>query len=104
MKILIVDDEHSGREIIKTLLLNRHANHVSEIRMAGSVDEAFTTIVEFNPDLLFLDINMPGQTGFDLLERLGKFQFEVIFVTAHDQYAVDAFRVNALDYILKPID
>ena len=104
MKILIVDDELSGREIIKSLLLNRYADNASEIKMAGSADEAFATIIEFNPDLVFLDVNMPGQSGFDLLERLGKFQFEVIFVTAHDQYAVDAFRVNALDYLLKPID
>jgi len=104
MKILIVDDEHSGREIIKSLLINRHPSVAGEIRLAGSADEAFATIVEFNPDLVFLDVNMPGQSGFDLLERLDKFRFEVIFVTAHDQYALDAFRVNALDYLLKPIE
>jgi two-component system LytT family response regulator len=104
MKILIVDDEHSGREIIKSLLNNRHSSIVSEIKTTESVDDAFATIIEYNPDLVFLDVNMPGQSGFDLLERLDKFQFEVIFVTAHDQYAIDAFRVNALDYLLKPID
>lgn len=104
MKILIVDDEHSGREIIKSLLENRYADTITEIKMAASVDEAFATIIAFNPDLVFLDVNMPGQSGFDLLERLDKFQFAVIFVTAHDQYAIDAFRVNALDYLLKPID
>jgi two-component system LytT family response regulator len=104
MKILIVDDEHSGREIIKSLLINRHASIAEEIKLAGSADEAFATVVEFDPDLVFLDVNMPGQSGFDLLERLGKFRFEVIFVTAHDQYALEAFRVNALDYLLKPIE
>jgi two-component system, LytTR family, response regulator len=104
MKILIVDDEHSGREIIKSLLINRHASVSREIRLAGSADEAFAAVIEFDPDLVFLDVNMPGQSGFDVLERLGKFRFEVIFVTAHDQYALDAFRVNALDYLLKPIE
>lgn len=104
MKILIVDDEHSGREIIKSLLVNRHADHVTEIKTAESVNEALATVPQFNPNLVFLDVNMPGQSGFDMLEQLGKFTFEVIFVTAHDQYAIDAFRVNALDYLLKPID
>jgi two-component system LytT family response regulator len=104
MKILIVDDEHSGREIIKSLLMNRHASMVGEIKMAASAEEAFAQVIEFDPDLVFLDVNMPGQSGFDLLERLGKFRFEVIFVTAHDQYALEAFRVNALDYLLKPIE
>jgi two-component system LytT family response regulator len=104
MKILIVDDEHDGREIIKSLLVARHSEHLTEIKTASSVDEALKTISDFNPDLVFLDVNMPLKSGFDLLEELGKFRFEVIFVSAHDQYAIEAFRVSALDYLLKPVD
>lgn len=104
MKILIVDDEHNGREIIKSLLITRHSENITEIKTAGSVDEALGVIHDFNPDLVFLDVNMPAKSGFDLLEELGKFRFEVIFVSAHDQYAIEAFRVNALDYLLKPVD
>jgi two-component system LytT family response regulator len=104
MKVLIVDDEHSGREIIKSLLLEQYADSVNEIKLASSAEESFVLLQSYNPDLVFLDVNMPGESGFDLLERLGNFRFDVIFVTAHDQFAVEAFRVNALDYLLKPVD
>ena len=104
MNILIVDDERRGREIINMLLLDLYPDAVTEIRLAASSEEAYGILQSYDPDLLFLDVNMPGQSGFDLLERLGKFRFEVIFVTAHNQFAIDAFRVNALDYLLKPLD
>jgi two-component system, LytTR family, response regulator len=104
MKILITDDELSGREIIKSLLEARYYNDITEIKLAASAEEAINILQLYEPDLVFLDVNMPDQSGFDLLETLGKFRFEVIFVTAHDQYALDAFRVNALDYLLKPLD
>jgi two-component system LytT family response regulator len=103
MKILIVDDEQPGREIIKNLLIARHSGDFAEIKTAESADEASDLIAEFDPDLLFLDVSMHPKSGFDLLEELAKFRFEVIFVSAHN-HAIGAFRVNALDYLLKPID
>jgi two-component system, LytTR family, response regulator len=100
MKALIVDDERLARkELMK--LLEEH----SGIEIAGeaqNADEAFEMIETLNPDLLFLDIQMPGKTGFQLLEMLDSSPL-VIFTTAYDEYALKAFDVNAMDYLLKPI-
>jgi two-component system LytT family response regulator len=100
MKALIVDDERLARkELIK--LLEEHPS----IEVAGeamNADEAEQLITDLNPDLLFLDIQMPGRTGFQLLESLDSAPL-VVFVTAYDEFALKAFEVNALDYLLKPI-
>jgi two-component system, LytTR family, response regulator len=103
MRAIIVDDEKNGRENLAGML----KNHCREIELAGlaaSVAEAVGLIKTVNPDLVFLDIEMPGANGFQLLEHFDHFRFEVIFVTAHDQYAIRAIRFSAADYILKPID
>jgi len=103
MRAIIVDDEKNGRENLAGML----RNHCREIELAGlaaSVAEAVELIKTVNPDLVFLDIEMPGANGFQLLEHFDHFRFEVIFVTAHDQYAIRAIRFSAADYILKPID
>ncbi len=100
MKALIVDDERLARLELRRLL----AEH-PEVEIAGearSGEEALALIHQLTPDLLFLDIQMPGMTGFDLLERLEDLP-QVIFTTAYDHYAIQAFEVNALDYLLKPI-
>jgi two-component system LytT family response regulator len=100
MKALIVDDERLARLELRRLL----AEH-PEVEIAGEArggEEALALIPQLLPDLLFLDIQMPGMTGFDLLERLEDLP-QVIFTTAYDQYAIKAFEVNALDYLLKPI-
>jgi two-component system LytT family response regulator len=100
MKALIVDDERLARIELKRLL----AVH-TEIEIAGEArngEEALDLIAKIGPDLLFLDIQMPGMTGFELLERVDDVP-QVIFTTAYDQYAIQAFEVNALDYLLKPI-
>jgi two-component system LytT family response regulator len=100
MKALIVDDERLARLELRRLL----AEH-PEVEIAGearSGEEALALVPQLAPDLLFLDIQMPGMTGFDLLERLEDLP-QVIFTTAYDQYAIQAFAVNALDYLLKPI-
>lgn len=100
MKTLIVDDERLARKELSTLL----ADH-SEIEIVGeavNADDAIEKINQLNPDLLFLDIQMPGKTGFDLLEMLDAAP-NVIFTTAYDEYAIKAFEYNALDYLLKPI-
>jgi two-component system, LytTR family, response regulator len=100
MKALIVDDERLARLELRRLL----AEH-PEIEVAGearSGEEALSMIPQMAPDLLFLDIQMPGMTGFELLEQIDDLP-QVIFTTAYDQYAIQAFEVNALDYLLKPI-
>ncbi|MFC2188567.1 LytR/AlgR family response regulator transcription factor [Peijinzhouia sedimentorum] len=100
MRALIVDDERLARKELLSLLAE-----YKEIEIVGeavNVDDAIEKINQLQPDLLFLDIQMPGKTGFDLLEELEKAP-NVIFTTAYDEYALKAFQVNALDYLLKPI-
>ncbi|MEO8588265.1 MAG: LytTR family DNA-binding domain-containing protein [Flavobacteriales bacterium] len=101
MKALIIDDERLARKELATLL-EKH-DGIEIVGEAANADEAETLIAEKRPDLLFLDINMPGRTGFELLETLDHAP-QVIFVTAYDEHALKAFEVNALDYLLKPID
>ncbi len=101
MKALVIDDERLARkELIKLLDEFATMNVVAE---AANADEAIELIEKHNPDILFLDIQMPGKTGFELLEMLDNVP-QVIFTTAYDEYALKAFEVNALDYLLKPID
>lgn len=100
MKALIVDDERLARkELMK--LLEEHPS-IEIVGEAQNADEAEQMITELNPDLLFLDIQMPGRTGFQLLESLDSVPL-VVFTTAYDEFALKAFEVNALDYLLKPI-
>jgi len=101
MKALVIDDERLARkELIKLLDEFATMNVVGE---AANADETIERIEKHNPDILFLDIQMPDKTGFELLEMLDKVP-KVIFTTAYDEYALKAFEVNALDYLLKPID
>lgn len=100
MRALIVDDERLARkELIK--LLEEHPM-IEVIGEAMNADEAIQMVNDLNPDLLFLDIQMPGKTGFQLLEELDSVPL-VVFTTAYDEFALKAFEVNALDYLLKPI-
>ena len=101
MKALIIDDERLARKELATLLEKHDAIEV--VGEAANADEAEQRIAELKPDLLFLDINMPGRDGFQLLEALDRAPL-VIFVTAYDEHAVHAFQVNAFDYLMKPID
>lgn len=101
MRTLIIDDERLARKELMNLL-----EPFTEIEVTGecsNADEAAQMIKETQPDLIFLDIQMPGKNGFELLEELVSVP-KVIFVTAFDEYALKAFQVNALDYVLKPID
>ena len=100
MRALIVDDERLARkELIK--LLEDHPS-IEVVGEAMNADEAEQMVNDLNPDLLFLDIQMPGRTGFQLLESLDSAPL-VVFTTAYDEFALKAFEVNALDYLLKPI-
>ncbi|RTL47775.1 MAG: response regulator [Sphingobacteriales bacterium] len=101
IKAIIIDDERLARNELKKLLQNH--SDIEVIEEAANVDEGIEKIELYNPELIFLDIQMPGKTGFDLLEQVEKAP-KVIFTTAYDEYAIKAFEVNALDYLLKPIE
>lgn len=100
---LIVDDEKNGRENLAGLIRS-HCPQIKMVAEAASVEQAIFAIQEHQPQLIFLDIEMPGGNGFQLLEHFKDFPFEVIFVTAYDNYAIRAIRFSASDYILKPIN
>ncbi len=102
MRAIIIDDERLARNELKRLL--EDFPRINIIGEAANADEAIPLIDELSPDLLFLDIQMPGKNGFELLETLEDRVPEVIFTTAYDEYALKAFQYNALDYIMKPID
>lgn len=101
MKAIIVDDEPPARRELRRLL--SEFSWIEVIAEAGNIDQAASLIEALAPALIFLDIQMPGGSGFELLARLEHVP-QVIFTTAHDEHAIRAFEVNALDYLLKPID
>jgi two-component system, LytTR family, response regulator len=100
-KALIIDDERLARNELKKLL--QDFPDVEVIGEASNADEGIEKIESLAPDLIFLDIQMPGKTGFDMLTELEKAP-HVIFTTAYDEYALKAFEVNALDYLMKPVE
>lgn len=100
---LIVDDERNNCENLKELL-NQYCGELEIVGMAHSASEGIEAILHLKPSLVFLDIQMQGGSGFDLLEQIKPVDFEVIFVTAFDQYAIRAIRFCAIDYLLKPVD
>jgi two-component system LytT family response regulator len=100
IRVLIIDDERAARNEIRRLLLKYRDFEI--IAEAGNAEAAKLEIESKHPDLLFLDIQMPGRSGFDLLESLEVVP-QVIFITAFDQYALKAFEVSALDYLMKPV-
>ncbi len=101
IRTIIIDDERLARNELKKLL--QDFGEIEIIDEAANVDEGLEKIEQHSPDLIFLDIQMPGKTGFDLLEDLDRSP-RVIFTTAYDEYALKAFEVNALDYLLKPVE
>lgn len=103
IKAIIVDDELNNRENLHALL-SAYCKDVEVVGMADSVDSAFSLVKSEHPDLLFLDIKMPEKNGFKLLEYLDETTFEVIIVTAYNQYAIQAIKFCAIDYLLKPVD
>ncbi|MES2376455.1 MAG: LytTR family DNA-binding domain-containing protein [Bacteroidota bacterium] len=103
MKALIVDDEVPNQENLQHLL-KTYATDIMVCAVAGDVDEAVKAIRQHRPQLVFLDIQLHERSGFDLLKQLNKIDFEIIFVTAYDQYGIQAVKFAALDYLLKPVD
>ena len=100
---IIIDDELKSREGLEAMLHNL-IEGVSVVAMANSVTSGVKAIAKNKPDIVFLDIEMPRRDGFELFDAFDKIDFEVVFTTAHEQYASKAFRTTAIDYLLKPID
>jgi two-component system, LytTR family, response regulator len=103
IKALIIDDEAGAANVLQ-LLIERYVPEVSQLRMATRIAEAHALLKQFQPDLVFLDIMMPEKNGFEFLNEVGKINFELIFTTAYNDYAIRAIRFSALDYLLKPIN
>src|SRR6478672_5269885 len=101
MKAIIIDDERLARTELRKLL--QDFPEIEIVDEASNAEEGIQKIENLNPDLIFLDIQMPGKTGFDMLSELDHSP-QVIFTTAYDEYALKAFEVNALDYLLKPVE
>ncbi len=103
LRALLVDDEIASIRSLE-ILLSQFCKQVEVVGTARSVEDALSQTLKLKPDLIFLDIEMPSGTGFDFLERSSCCNFEIIFITAHNNYAVKAFKYSAIDYILKPIE
>ena len=102
MNVAIIDDEPKARAILRTLV-NQYKSDLNIVGEAGDVESGLELIRAHDPEVVLLDIRMPDGTGFDLVEQLGDNIPHIIFVTAYDQYALQAFRLSAVDYILKPV-
>jgi two-component system LytT family response regulator len=102
LKCFLVDDASKSREILK-MLIEAHLPELEITGEADSVEAALHQLPFCKPDLLFLDVELKGETGFDLLKSLPSVDFDVIFTTAHDKYAIEALRFSAMDYLMKPV-
>ena len=103
MRAIIIDDEKKGREILKSLI-ETYCKEVEIIVQACNAEEGYELIQKHEPDVVFLDVEMPSGDGFSLLERFDEITFQIVFTTAFDDYAIKAIKFHALDYLLKPID
>jgi len=103
IKTIIVDDEKWARTVLQTLLV-RDYNNIDVIAQCIDIPSAVEKIKELQPDVVFLDIEMPNYAGYEIVKFFDEINFQIIFVTAFDQYAIKAFEVNAIDYLVKPID
>lgn len=103
IKILIVDDEPSAGNILK-VLIDKYITGHKEVQYCDSAATALQLLPQYKPTLIMLDIEMPHLNGFDFLNKAANFEFDVIFTTAYDKYAIKAIRFSALDYLLKPVD
>jgi two-component system, LytTR family, response regulator len=103
IRAIIIEDEPLSQEML-TLLLQRHKADIEIVDTCSNPTDGIESIAKHEPDLIFLDIQMPKMNGFDMLKKISNINFEVIFTTAFDKYAIDAIRTCALDYLLKPVD
>ncbi|HRH47336.1 MAG TPA: LytTR family DNA-binding domain-containing protein [Panacibacter sp.] len=103
IKALIIDDEESAANVVR-ILVQQYIPAITELHLSIGAADGLHAIKTIKPDLVFLDIEMPLMSGFDVLEKFPSHPFEVIFITAYDHYAIKAIRYSALDYLLKPVD
>lgn len=103
LRAVIVDDEPNNVGNLR-ILLERHCPDVEIVGQALNAEDGKRSILEQDPDLVFLDIQMPGKSGFDLLRELDEYSFEIVFITAYDNYGIQAVKFAAIDYLLKPIN
>jgi two-component system LytT family response regulator len=103
LNAIIIDDETDSRSVLKKLL-QKFCPVVNVIDEASGVEAAYEKIISLKPEVVFLDIQMPGGDGFSLLKKFTQIPFEVVFVTSYDKYAIEAIKFSALDYLLKPIE
>jgi two-component system LytT family response regulator len=103
LKTIIIDDEQNSREVLSKLLID-YCPEIKVEASIGSMEEGLEAIVQIKPDLVFLDVEFPNQTGFDLIEKLGEVKFDIIFISGHEEYAIKAFKTIASDYLLKPFN
>lgn len=101
---IIIDDEKNAREALAKIIERYFENKITILQLANSVKEGVFAINKFRPDIVFLDIEMPEENGFKLFDYFDIYDFEVVFTTAYKQYAIDAIKFAALDYLLKPIN
>jgi len=101
---VIIDDEYNNREDLKALLASNFTDNISVVGVAGSVQEGVKIINQTMPDVVLLDIRMPQEDGFSLFEKFDHINFDVVFTTAYEEYAIKAIKYAALDYLIKPVD
>lgn len=104
IKTIIIDDEYNASEFLEKMLKRYFPNKFHICKTCENIDDALIAIEVHQPDLIFLDIQMPNKNGFELFKEIKEINFEVIFTTAHSEYAIDAIKRSALDYLLKPIN
>ena len=103
VKAIIIDDEITAIQTL-SLMIRHYVPEITTVKSTTDPYEGLLLLQNFSPQLLFIDIQMPLLNGFELLKKVPKINFSIIFTTAHDEYAIDAIRFSALDYLLKPID
>lgn len=102
-KAILIDDEQSARNVL-TNLLERTSLNINIVATSGNLEDGVQQIKELQPDVVFLDVQMPNYAGYEIIKFFDTIDFEIVFVTAYDQYAIKAFELNAIDYLVKPID
>ena len=102
-KVLIIDDELKARNVLSHYIAS-YIPEITEVKQAASVEEGLAILESFQPGIVFLDVEMPHKNGFDFLMSVTNPSFDIIFITAYNQYAIQAIRFSALDYLLKPVD
>jgi two-component system, LytTR family, response regulator len=103
IKALIIDDEAAAANVLQ-LMIERHIPEITQVRLATKLSEAHALLQQFKPQIVFLDIMMPEKNGFEFLNEVKDINFEIIFTTAYDEFAIRAIRFSALDYLLKPLN